>query len=207
MVDYLNNMPPGNGRKLFFVGDCCAFTGDTGLVWKKTLGEKGYDVFYLDHIIMPTNLNIPYLPENAIKRVPAGEELEKILGRAKKKLEQVCDSILKGETRTEGRGPVSRLFGFLQRKLYWTADWYKPRFSVDRDKCLKCGLCYRVCPTGNITRSEEGEISFDGKCILCVKCFNLCPANAVLICEKSRDDNKYRRYKGPGGGIGPVEYR
>ena len=156
---------------------------------------------------MPDNINIPWLPENIIKRVPVGEELKKILAEAEDKIVKVCDSILKGERKVEGRGPVSRLGGFMQRKFYWTADWYKPRFSVSRERCVRCGLCYRVCPTGNISRKDDGEITFGKKCILCLKCFNLCPKNAVLVCEKSADDNKYRRYKGPDVEIRPVEYR
>jgi len=207
LVDYLNAMPEGKGKKLFFVGNCCAFTGDTGLRWKNILEKKGYAVFYMDHVIMPTNINIPWLPENVWKSVPEGDELKKILSGAEKKLEEVCDSILNGEEKVEGRGPISRLGGFMQRKFYWTADWYKPRFSVSKERCVKCGLCYRVCPTGNISRTEDGEISFDGKCVLCVKCYNLCPVNAVLICEKSINDKKYRRYKGPDREIKPVEYR
>ena len=207
LVEYLLNMPKCKGKKLFFLGNCCAFTGDTGLRWKKILEKKGYDVFYLDHIIMPTNMNIPYLPENALKKVPVGDELKKILSKAEEKIEKVCDAILKGDNKIEGRGPISRLGGFMQRKFYWIADWYKPRFSVNKQLCIKCGLCYRICPTGNISRKEDGEITFDKKCILCVKCFNLCPKNAILVCKKSIDDKKYRRYKGPALEIKPIEYR
>jgi len=207
MVNYLLDMPEVSGKKLFFVGNCCAFTGDTGLRWKKLLGKKGYDVFYLDHIIMPTNLNIPYLPENAWKRVPLGEDLKNILLKAEEKLKEVCDSILRGDKKVEGRGFISRLGGFMQRKFYWTANWYKSRFSTNKQRCVKCGLCYRICPVGNISRKEDGEIVFGKKCILCAKCYNLCPVNAVLISDKSIDDNKYRRYKGPSSAIKPIEYR
>jgi len=207
MVDYLMNMPEVEDEKLFFVGNCCAFTGDTGLRWKKILRKKGYDVFYMDHVIMPTNINIPWLPENVIKKVPIGDELKSILSKAEVNIKEVCEAILRGDKKTEGRGPISRYGGFMQRTFYWTSDWYKPRYSVNKEKCVKCGLCYRVCPTGNISRSEDGEISFGKKCILCVKCFDLCPVNAVLICEKSKNEEKYRRYKGPSKGIKPVEYR
>lgn len=207
MVEYLNNMPDGKGMKVFFVGNCCAFTGDTGLRWKKILEKKGYDVFYLDHIIMPTNINIPWLPENIMKRVPGAKELEIILDKAADKIRQVSYSILKGERKVEGRGPISRFGGFMQRAFYWTADFYKSRYSVDDSRCVKCGRCRRVCPTGNISMDDDGNISFGDKCILCVKCYDLCPADAVLICKQSIDNNKYRRYKGPAPNIKPVEYR
>ncbi len=207
LVEYRKNMPKGNGKKIFLVGNCCAFTGDTGLRWKHIMEKKGYDVFYVDHLIMPTNLNIPWLPENLLKKVPVGDELKKILSKAEIKLQKVCESILKGERKVEGRGPISRVGGFMQREFYWTADGYKSRFSVSKERCIQCHLCYRVCPTENISINEDGEIVFGNKCILCVKCFNLCPVNAVLICEKSIDDKKYRRYKGPGKEIKPVEYR
>jgi len=207
LVEYRKNMPEGNGKKIFLVGNCCAFTGDTGLRWKHIMEKKGYDVFYIDHVIMPTNLNIPWLPENLWKKVPVGEELKNILSKAEVKLQKVCESILKGEKKVEGRGPISRVGGFIQREFYWTADGYKSRFSVNKERCIQCHLCYRVCPTENISINEDGEIVFGKKCILCVKCFNLCPVNAVLICEKSIDDQKYRRYKGPSKEIKPIEYR
>ncbi len=207
MRDYLLSMKEGNGKKVFFVGNCAAFTGDTGLRWKKILKKKGYDVYYLNHVIMPTNINIPYLPENIISKVPEGDKLRDALFKAEEKLPAICSSILRFEKRTEGRGPVSRLFGFLQRKFFWTANWYKSRFFVDKKRCINCGLCYRVCPVGNISINDKKEVSFGDKCILCVKCFNLCPSNAILICKRSIDADGYKRYKGPNREMRPVEYR
>jgi len=207
MVEFREKMPEVDGKKLFLVGNCAAFTGDTGVHWKKIMDKKGYDVFYLDHIIMPTNINIPWLPENYWKRVPLEDELKKILDKAERKLNKVCKAILNGENKIEGTGPIARLGGTLQREFYWTADGYKSHFSANKEKCIKCGLCRKICPTENISISEDGDISFGKKCILCVKCFNLCPVNAILICEKSIDDKKYRRYKGPQKGFKPTIYR
>jgi ferredoxin/flavodoxin len=207
LVEYRNNMPNGNGKKVFLVGNCCAFTGDTGMRWKKIIERKGYDVFYVDHIIMPTNINIPWLPENCFVKVPVGDKLQEILAKAESKLQGVCAAILNGDKKVDGTGIIDKVGGVAQRKTYWTANGYKSRISVDKERCVHCGLCYRVCPTGNISMSDDGTISFDKKCILCVKCFNLCPKNAVLICKKSVDDEKYRRYKGPSEEIKPVEYR
>ncbi|MDP8218937.1 MAG: EFR1 family ferrodoxin [Candidatus Theseobacter exili] len=181
--------------------------GDTGFFWKKMMDKKGYDIFYTNHLIMPTNFNLPYEPENYWKRVPLEDERNKILAVAEKKLQMICEDILKGERKIDGTGVVGRLAGALQRKTYWIGNGYKSHFSVSKEKCVNCGLCYRMCPSANISIKEDGEKVFGDKCMLCVKCYNLCPVNAVLICEVSIDDKKYRRYKGPSKEFRPVEYR
>ena len=207
MVEYRENMPEGNGRKVFLVGDCCALNGDTGFYFKEILDKKGYDVFFTDHLIMPTNFNLPYEPENYWKRVPLEAERNRILSEAESKLQNIVASILKGERKFDGKGIIDRLAGALQRKTYWIGNGYKSHFSISKERCIDCGLCIRMCPSGNITMNENGEKVFGDRCMLCVKCYNLCPVNAVLICQVSIDDEKYRRYKGPDKEIKPVLYR
>jgi len=200
-------MPKVKGKKVFLVGNCCAFTGDTGMFWKDIMQKKGYDVFYVNHLIMPTNFNLPYEPENHIKRVPVGEELQKILAAAEEKITQVCTSILNGERKDDGTGLSDKIGGALQRETYWMADGYKHHFSVVEERCIKCGQCRRVCPSENVTIDGEKKVHFGNKCMMCVKCYNLCPVDAILICKASIDNEKYRRYKGPSKHIRPVTYR
>ncbi len=207
MVEFRQNMPEGNGKKIFLIGNCCALYGDTGFHWKKIMDKKGYDVFYTNHFIMPTNFNLPFEPENYWKRVPLEAERNKILSKAEKKIPNVCADILKGKKNLDGTGPIARLEGALQRETYWIGSGYKSHFSINKERCIDCGLCYRMCPSENISINVNGDKVFGNKCMLCVKCYNLCPVNAVLICEKSIDDKKYRRYKGPSSEIKPVEYR
>ena len=77
----------------------------------------------------------------------------------------------------------------------------------DSKKCIRCKLCYRICPKNNITIDKDKGAVFGTDCIICMKCYNLCPVNAVLVDKGSSDDKRYRRYKGPGREIKPVEYR
>ncbi|TSA26594.1 hypothetical protein D4R71_03535 [bacterium] len=37
LIEYREEMPEGNGKKIFLVGNYCAFSGDTGIRWKRIL--------------------------------------------------------------------------------------------------------------------------------------------------------------------------
>ena len=203
--DKLEQMKEGGGKKIFLVGNCAVFTGDTGMHWKRILEKKGYDVFYLDHLTMPININIPGWN---LWKVPGKEKQDKLFAEAEAYLREVSSSILEGKTKKDGTSPFSRFFGWLQRVgLQPFTDYAKKFFSCNSEKCTRCGLCYRMCPRDNITIDEEKGALFGDDCIICMKCYNLCPQNAVLVNKGSIDDKRYRRYKGPGRGIKPVEYR
>lgn len=54
-------------------------------------------------------------------------------------------------------------------------------FTLDNDKCVKCGRCATVCPTGNI----EGGVAMrpkwthGGGCTACLACYHHCPRHAI----------------------------
>jgi len=43
--------------------------------------------------------------------------------------------------------------------------------------CNNCGICARVCPSGNITVTDG--VFFADKCEACLACLHLCPRNAM----------------------------
>ena len=203
--DKMHRLKEGGGKKIFLVGNCAVFTGDTGMHWKKILGKKGYDAFYVDHLTMPININIPGWN---LWKVPDKDKQAKILAEAEIHLKEVCSSVLEGKTKVDGTSPFSRFFGWFQRVgLQPFTDYAKKFFMCDSEKCTRCGLCYRMCPRNNITIDKDKGAVFGSDCILCMKCYNLCPVNAVLVDKGSKDVKRYRRYKGPSPDIKPVEYR
>ncbi|MGB9959283.1 MAG: 4Fe-4S binding protein [Candidatus Bathyarchaeales archaeon] len=56
--------------------------------------------------------------------------------------------------------------------------------EVDKEKCIHCGSCYSLCPTGAITISEDFSVVFDKeKCIgsSCGLCADACPMRAIIL--------------------------
>ncbi len=53
------------------------------------------------------------------------------------------------------------------------------RHTINKDKCVECGVCTDKCPTGAID-IEKGSVN-DNKCIACLGCVNNCPAQAIDI--------------------------
>ena len=55
------------------------------------------------------------------------------------------------------------------------------------EKCVHCGACTSVCPSGALTMNKETwELEFNmDKCLLCGHCVRACPARAI----KSFDDD------------------
>ena len=53
---------------------------------------------------------------------------------------------------------------------------------IDREKCVKCGICWIVCPEMSYTKNEQGFFDWDKKyCKGCAICVEQCPKDAITM--------------------------
>ncbi len=136
---------------------------------------------------------------NTLKMVDTfldGFEMEnQIRTLPKKDVEGHLKSIITDlEMRKTGRFQIT-LLGNLQTSLM--KSMYKKstrpdasdRFTID-DTCIKCGICSKVCPGGNIEVTDHTKF-LNKSCQGCYACIHACPKHAIhLKAEKS--DARYR---------------
>ncbi len=65
--------------------------------------------------------------------------------------------------------PVGTLLG-----LFAKYGFFRLKIS---DKCIKCGACFRSCPSGSINIKDK--IIDNELCLRCLKCVSVCPKGAV----------------------------
>lgn len=58
------------------------------------------------------------------------------------------------------------------------------RLVKDEEKCTKCGICKRVCPTGATQMYEKkgGDVT-ESRCMLCARCVEMCPEKGALTAK------------------------
>ena len=81
---------------------------------------------------------------------------------------------------------------FLARTRRMPADAWQHLIQVT-DRCVGCGICQMVCPSGSI-RVEDGKaVHIPGNCQTCLACVHNCPENAIGLTVLEKNPNaRYR---------------
>lgn len=70
-------------------------------------------------------------------------------------------------------------------KNYKTGDWRTFKPIIDKQKCVKCLICWIYCPEPAIIRKEDDEVEIDYEfCKGCGICESECPVKAIRMEEE-----------------------
>ncbi|MHA2077358.1 MAG: ATP-binding protein [Candidatus Thorarchaeota archaeon] len=54
--------------------------------------------------------------------------------------------------------------------------------TLDKDRCVECGLCVSICETGVYAFDDDWTFSFSPElCVECNLCVDVCPQKAILL--------------------------
>jgi NAD-dependent dihydropyrimidine dehydrogenase PreA subunit len=180
--NFFKGLPMVEKTPVFMVDTMMTFSGAIVGPLKKTLTKKGYSCIGACEIVMPNN----WIPKQINEKVN-----EKKINSGLRKAREYAENLIKGNTSW-------RRIPFLSAGLYHICcnNFVMQRINlakgrkvtVNKEKCIKCGLCSNLCPVNNINMKEYPE--WHDSCELCMRCLSFCPVNAVIIPGK-----KFKQYR------------
>ncbi len=179
------------GKKVFVIATMAAFSGDGSGVLARLLKKHGAVITGGLHLAMPDSI----ADEKVFKR--PFEKNRQAVAAAKQKAQKAADRYKSGHPCRQGLGFLPRFAGLISQRLWFghrTMKYYSKGLKIDRAKCVGCGKCAAVCPTGNI--SVQDKIAVSGKkCTVCYRCVNSCPMKAItLLGDKVEQQTMIEKY-------------
>ncbi len=174
--EYLERIDNLKGKPFFVFILHGTFKGDAGNFIRDALTAKnGTDSGYLT--AMGADMFLGYLREGTLfspdrpnkEELAAAEEFGKNLASG-------------NNIEVKPKDPSPAFLNKLERFFltpYLFNHIYTKYFKVNKDLCISCGICRKVCPTCNITMDENKKPVWGRDCIGCINCEMKCPTEAI----------------------------
>ena len=115
--------------------------------------------------------------------------------KSAQELALICEEIF---DRKEGvsrlvKGPIPWFFTKVVGGFFENVLITDKRFHVEKDKCVKCGICANVCPVGDIKggHGEYPEWLHHKDCLTCFTCYHHCPHHAIEFGKQTQKKGQY----------------
>ena len=141
-------------------------------------------------LIMPESyIGLPFMDVDPKEREIRKKE------NAAQELAVVCEEIF---DRKEGinrlvKGPIPWFFTKVVGGFFESVLITDKRFHVEKDRCVKCGICANVCPVGDI-KGGHGEYPVwlhHNDCLTCFTCYHHCPHHAIEFGNQTQKKGQY----------------
>ena len=141
-------------------------------------------------LIMPESyIGLPFMDVDPKEREIRKKE------NAAQELAVVCEEIF---DRKEGinrlvKGPIPWFFTKVVGGFFENVLITDKRFHVEKDRCVKCGICANACPVGDI-KGGHGEYPVwlhHKDCLTCFTCYHHCPHHAIEFGNQTQKKGQY----------------
>jgi ferredoxin len=134
------------------------------------------------------------MPENYIGPVDLMED-EKVaqekIEEAYRKVAEIAAAVQERRIAPPaGSGSALLRFGGAVLRTFMRSVYRTPRRFHATSACNRCRLCERICPTRNITVTEDA-VRWGRDCIQCYACIHWCPKEAIEIGRRTRGKTRY----------------
>ena len=161
--------------------------GEAMTILNEELQAKGLLAVTLFSLIMPESyVCLPFMYTDTEERA------KQKIADAAEQLEHVCQVLTArqaGVVELE-RGAIPRVYSYVLGAYFNRHMVSDRKFTVDADACLRCGLCSKVCPTGDIEGIPPRWLH-TGQCTSCLACYHHCPTHAINYGSITRHRGQY----------------
>lgn len=181
--DFMMKIRLNSKAYIYLVNTCGGIQGVSLYNAKKVLEKRSLKISYAKSISMPDNTATIYSSSMAMDSLRDQKEF----------VSKIAKDILDGKTDVaEAKftvlGAVTDVIGGPAMKLMANI------MISDKDKCVGCGICAKVCPMHNI-EIVNGRPLLSKNCVDCMSCLHWCPQAAIHF--KVGSFSKERQYHHP----------
>lgn len=191
LYDYIvTNGQLWKGKRIFIIATMGLFSGDGAGILARLLKKYGAVITGGLHLKMPDSIG----DEKALKR--KYEKNFELVRNAEIKIHKAVMQIKNGKSPQEGLGIWYHVVGLFGQRLYFynKTKHYTDKLKINQEKCVRCGLCEKLCPMRNIKLVNDIAVA-GNKCTMCYRCISKCPKQAITLLGKDvieqHDINKY----------------
>lgn len=180
VFDYIkNNESLWAGKNIFVIATMGLFSGDGAGVLARLLKKHGANILGGLHLKMPDCIG----DEKVLKK--SFEENKATIAATCIKIQKSAEQYLANKPTKEGLGFWYHVAGLFGQRFYFMnkTKKYVHNPKINREKCVGCGICKKVCPMNNV-QIEANKAVPGNRCTLCYSCFAHCPKQAITILGK-----------------------
>ena len=160
---------------IYALTTCGDNMGHAMRIFEKELRQKGLHTDARFAIVMPeSNVCFSFL------HLDTDEKARQKVEAARQRMTHISQVIIERQRGIEElvKGAIPFTYTYVIGGYYNKHLITDEKFWVDKETCIQCGLCQKVCPVNDITGAPPVWLHNE-RCTNCLACYHHCPTHAI----------------------------